>query len=786
MLWGEHDDDLGECEEPPPTRAPGTPWYNSETGTKLHWRVWDAWNAPAAVVDIARRGVEWLSKGSNPPPFDGDNYVSVREPRWLAIVLKVFTGFESNGMVEYYEDWLRRNPGGTEEDFAFIVNSIGIVPKKDDPEEGRPVFDFTRSGANGYMLALPFDLPCPATFLAHLCPGYVILKKDCRHGFYLLTLKDNGAGEDGPRRWAGFRHPVTGKLGRFCAPAMGARQAPYFFCMVTRAAVDIFRQHVQLLVAHLRHGATLPGHAPLPPRIAAMIRRDGDVEGLCSDLLRTFVEVYVDDFVCVGPPRGVEAMNIIMEDTGAALGLEYKISKDVCGNEVDVLGAVLRAPPHGANPLDATMTLGDAKAESYGVLLHSVLSTAQAGGTVDGATFDSLVGRLSFAAGISRFARERLLPLYRCTGATGVGSRHRRRSRRVHVAEPDAYATLIWWTAALRGDAGRLSKGRWDVLEEEAACAFPHFIQRQDASGWGWGGRAGADEELERVRAWTTAELTLSITLRELLAAVELFEAAAHMYAGGRVVIETDNTGAAAIINNGSSHVKEGCEMVRRLAKVCDQYGISLRARHVPGTYMMEMGIDGLSRPGKGEPPNTAICRALWMEAAGRPDVARLIAADEEPGVEEDHKFAPFNNYNNVHKHTLDVCCDKYGFNAQPGCTHPFHEGRSAVTHWEEMIGHTLWANPPFSAAGDVIKAVVKAYSASPTTTRATFILPIWSTAQWYQKYISRGILEPVGKPFKKGQQVFTRPVTGGAPSRHRRPSGGLKWELGVFRLGAW
>ena len=108
------------------------------------------------------------------------------------------------------------------------------------------------------------------------------------------------------------------------------------------------------------------------------------------------------------------------------------------------------------------------------------------------------------------------------------------------------------------------------------------------------------------------------------------------------------------------------------------------------------------------------------------------------------------------------------------------------VAHWREMVGHTLWVNPPFSMAGAVIRAVVRAYLMAPRATRATFILPMWTTAQWFQKYISRGILVPVGKPYKVSQQVFTRPVTGGAPSRHRRPSGGLKWELGVFRLGAW
>ena len=716
MLWGEHDDDLGRCEEPPQASPGSAPWYNSETGTKLHWRVWEAWGAAQAVIDIARYGVDWLTDGAVPPAFDGDNYTSVREERWRDIIAKCFKDFEDNKMVEYFDEWITTNVNGVMLDFVFIINSIGIVPKKDDPTEGRPVFDFTRSGVNAFMLALPFDLPSPATFLRQAWPGYVIYKKDIRHGFYNLTLRDNGAGEDGPRRWAGFRHPITGRLGRFCAPAMGARQAPYFFCMVTREALDIFKRHAQHIIDHLQHGVPLPAHAPLPPRIAAMLEEGVHVCDLIRDLRHTFVDVYVDDFVMVGPPLGVRVMNVILEDTGNTLGLEYKLSKDQCGAELDVLGAVIRIPPAGGCARDSTMELGEDKMKSYGEQLDVVLAAARAGATTSGGDYDRLVGKLAYAAGISRFLRERMLPLYRCTGATGSGTKRQRRARVVHVYEQDVRAALEWWRLALQGQEGRISRGKWDVVDEEEAWIYHHFVQRQEASAWGWGGRAGASGELECVHPWTAAEQDMHITMRRLLAAVTLFEKAALIYAGECVVIETSDAGVAGIINSGGSHSAEGGMMVRRLAAVCDAYGISVRARWVSHEDMGDDCVASMCRPGKGELPRTEAARATWLAAVGQA-AALLTAKEDAPGVDEDHKFAPFNNYNQgIHKHTMDTCCDEYGYNAQPGCIHPFHGGRSVVAHWREMVGHTLWVNPPFSMAGAVIRAVVRASSPQTPT----------------------------------------------------------------------
>ena len=323
--WGAPDASFATCEEPP---AAESTWYNSSTGTKLHYAAWAAWGSPADIVEMARNGVRWIAEeGAKPARVECQNYPATREPQWLEIVAKQFADFARNKIVEYYDEWVLRFPGGTEEDFVLAINPVGIVPKADDPTEGRPIFDCTRSGVNNVMLPLPFTLPQPSEFLARLRPGFVVHKKDVRHGFYNLTLSDSGipsdddVGQNDPRRWVGFRHPLTGRLGRFNAPAMGAKQAPYFFCLITAEAVRIFREHASLISAWLRGGPALPDHAPPPKALMDILVAGADPLGVADALDTAYVDCFVDDFIQLGTPVGVAVLNGVLEETGArALG----------------------------------------------------------------------------------------------------------------------------------------------------------------------------------------------------------------------------------------------------------------------------------------------------------------------------------------------------------------------------------------------------------------------------------------------------------------------------------
>ena len=461
---------------------------------------------------------------------------------------------------------------------------------------------------------------------------------------------------------------------------------------------------------------------------------------------------------------------------------------------MEVLGALLEAPAAGGPELAGALRVSDAKAARYRDAILPVLEAAWAGRAVSGKAFDTMVGKVVYVACLSRFGRAETRPFYTQVGAIGAGTKRERRLRAVHTSAGLAECLAGWMQALAAPTAhGVTGQRRWNALPEAMALQFPHLLQRQDASGWGWGGRAGPRgvtchrASLELVRAWTVEEREdLSITLRELLAAVELFEHAAPARAGQRVLVESDNTGAVAIINNGGSSVPAANDMVRRVAAACAQYDIEVRARHVPGTEMIHDGIDGLSRPGKGTPPSAPENRAVWEAGRRSPGTAGVLAEDEARAlVEEDYKFLHFAMFNAHRRHTMDACCDERGFNAQPGCAHPFHAGRPVQGNWGELVGETVWVNPPFSLAEEVLEALMRAYMASPRTTRATVVLPVWETARWHRRYVAGGVLRLVWT-YPEGSRLFNQPVRAGRLTRQRFNSGGTLWPVGVYRLGAW
>ena len=373
--WLDAEDSFGKCADAP-SAAAGSRWYGNADGTKLNAKVWAAWGAPQRIVDAAKHGVRWLMKpGHVVAAFRGDNYLSAKDPQWRGILKKEMDKFHNNAIYETLEEWQLRYPGGTEEEFVHVVNSIGVVAKKDAADQCRPIFDFTKSLVNAALLALPFNLPRPVDFLAWCQPGYVIHKKDAKNGFYHFTLADSGReGKDGngPRTLAGFRHPLTGELCRFCAPCMGAAQSPYFFCDMTEESARIFTEHAAAVAARLRGEAleaALNERTPDPPAVQQLAAKLGAAK-LAELIEHTRVGVYVDDYVIIGPPEGVEVVNQILEVTGTALGIEFKSSKDERGAQVEVLGALITIPPADGEESDVTATITAERAERYAAELE--------------------------------------------------------------------------------------------------------------------------------------------------------------------------------------------------------------------------------------------------------------------------------------------------------------------------------------------------------------------------------------------------------------------------------
>ena len=98
-----------------------------------------------------------------------------------------------------------------------VVNGIVAVPK--DEHEIRPCLDCTRSGLNGAMAPWGISLPTIIDFLSFLHPTFELGKRDFRHGFHHLTVRQDD------RRFLGFRFPGSEKFGRWRAVPFGMSQS---------------------------------------------------------------------------------------------------------------------------------------------------------------------------------------------------------------------------------------------------------------------------------------------------------------------------------------------------------------------------------------------------------------------------------------------------------------------------------------------------------------------------------------------------------------------------------
>ncbi len=71
---------------------------------------------------------------------------------------------------------------------------------------------------------------------------------------------------------------------------------------------------------------------------------------------------------------------------------------------------------------------------------------------------------------------------------------------------------------------------------------------------------------------WSPAEKSLHLAWLELSAVLSTLETRAPRLAGRRVLARCDNTHAVAAINHGSTRVRDGRQIIRRLAELAIHY----------------------------------------------------------------------------------------------------------------------------------------------------------------------------------------------------------------------
>ena len=576
-------------------------WFNNGEGGKLRWRGWERRNADPKVVAMAKDGGAYVYS-ELPPAARMRNYSSVTDRPEVAAA--EFTYLEQEDIVEYHDEWVTRQPPGadvSEDAFVRVVNAIGLVPKPHTVDKWRPIVDFRRIGANSTMLPIPFKLPMPKDFLQYLHPEYVILRKDCMNGFFHLRLQEES------RKLCGFHHPLTGRLGRYTSPPFGAAQSPYLFCTITIEGARLMVEEFKLLASSPDLLRGFLSRHPINPLMADLVPPGYSAHDLAVDLAKVFLDVYVDDFIAIGPPAGIAVANVVMEAVAAELGLEFKASKDAWGHTLDVLGVEMSCPA-------LSISLPQEKADGYLLELQQFRAEFEGELTCPRKTLEQITGKLAFAAQLCRWGRSFTKELGRALHPPNY---------RGPPPDPCPLHPEVWsrdtrfWELTLASPTSR-----WRTRSQFASSPWAFAIQlekhtvSQDASRVGMGGHDSGGERF--ARRWTSAELEHHICILELRAAVSHVSRRRFQLSGYRVVVLCDNAAAVSNIVHGAGKCDTTHALVMELASLAVTYNIDVTATHRSGIFMIATGTDELSR----DPPDTPYDSAIeqYLQQALPPD----------------------------------------------------------------------------------------------------------------------------------------------------------------------
>lgn len=470
--------------------------------------------------------------------------------------------YEEQGMTETFDDWLRVHPGGRMKDFAAVVHRWGATGKK-GTEEIRPYMDCRGSGLNECMAKWPMKLPTPESVAREIPVGWVLGKRDFRHGFYHIV------GGEKYRKLMGFSHPITGKLARFVVLAFGPSLSPAIFWEVVLECVRIFRAEAA------RRGL---GHVQL--------------------------HAYCDDIVIAAPNAAdMEAMFKLLDEVGDELGVTWKSSKDEgrAGDltAIDMWGLELTTEKV------VTLTVPADKKERYKRSVAAVVQELEEKGRCSLQAFESMAGQLAFCSRATRWGRGHMDAIWDSRTEAGSGDTVKDGAR--------LREDLSFWEALL----GTKERGKWEgrtafdvngAAEMLAGVHYPRFAT--DASGsWGWG--CAWESEMAAGR-WTTRMADVTICWKELYAVLQALKLWRLEWQGRSVRGFTDNVATMSVINSGRARSPEARKILREIAILCTENSIHVHMQHIAG--VLNVVPDELSR-GAREPSSACYkFRHMWYK----------------------------------------------------------------------------------------------------------------------------------------------------------------------------
>ena len=426
-------------------------------------------------------------------------------------------------------------------------------------------------GTNKHAPTAAFTLPSVWDVAPVVKPSSSFAKYDIRDGFWHVPI-----GEDSKKRLV-VRHPGTGRLMWATRLPFGYLDSPRLFCGLTEA-----------LVSRLRARAAKAGKA-----------------------LHFFV--FVDDVLVVGDNEELTRLGMMwLEEEFLARGVQWAPHKKRGPCQcIEFLGLLLS---NTSSARGVTITRKRLKKLLLEMEEWSERDDGSDSVQADPKPLASLLGKLVFVSQVvpgGRTYMQGMLAQFQglvVDWNRGTVSIPHGDGRPMAVSRA-FWRDLRWWRAHLVTH----SLKPFAAAEPKAEAA----MLGTDASGYGTGQVLWLDGGREEsTLIFTAAEKRRPINWRELLGVVRACQLGGGRLRGKVVLVETDNMAAYGAATKLSSKSADMQELVRRLLKLSQDFGFTLRVTHTPGEKLDRP--DQTSRGDAEEEPRARLSRRLFQQASSR------------------------------------------------------------------------------------------------------------------------------------------------------------------------
>ena len=391
-------------------------------------------------------------------------------------------------------------------------------------------------GTNKVVPTAAFTLPSVWDTLVHIKPGSHFAKYDIRDGFWHVPIAD-----DSKRRLV-VRHPGTGRLMWATRLPFGYLESPRLFCGITEAVIARLRKQCAGMGIHFHvfvdDVLVIGDDEALTQRGMSMLEAEFAARGLLWAPHKRR-----------GPCRCIEFLGLLICNTEGLRGVTIT-RKRRAKLVAEIEGWLDREPEEGdmaADPRELASFLGK---------LVFISQVVKGGRTY----MQGMLGQ--FRGLVVDWQRGRVKP----SASTW---------RDLQVS-PAFWRDLRWWK-------GHLDKRSLAPLGGSAQTAEA-VLTGTDASNWGTGQVLWLDGAREEAAlSFLHAERRRPINWRELLGIIRVCEVGGARLRGKTVLVETDNMAARGAAGKLSSKADDMQELVRRLMRLSEIHGFTLRVTHTPG-----------------------------------------------------------------------------------------------------------------------------------------------------------------------------------------------------------